>query len=160
MEQIVVILLTGIAFIVFALTYKAKSDARKRRRKFEDKAAEVAGQNQLTWTSIDISTHRAFAWSTDKSMLFFMDLPNEKPRVELIDMGTALHCNLVERTVSNGGGRGSGAHRQISKVELEIGLAGKSNIYLPMYCEMQDGVLERIRLTNKARHWKELIQPR
>lgn len=160
MIQIIVILFGSIAAIVFALIYKAKSDTKKQLQRLENKVAEIASENKTSWSNQYVNKHRAFAWSTDKKMLFFMDFHNDQERTHLIDMTQVSHCNLIERSVGGFRNKVESGDVNITSVDIEICFPNKECIALPMYTEIDDGLFERIRLTNKANHWIALIQPK
>lgn len=157
MILIVVMLLGSIALIVFALVYKAKKNTKQQRLRFEEHLARAAAQHHLSWTITDISRQRALAWSADKKILFFMDFPDERGRHHVIDMNHVAHCRLSEEWST--AVQGKKTERHVTGLKLVLFMQDKNTIELPLYREAEDGVLERARLSDKAAHWLQLIQP-
>lgn len=153
MIYITIILLASIVLIISGLVYKTRMQVKKKRRHLEQKVEETAVQYQLAWTHLEISMHRAFAWSAEKGILFYMDAAGGQGRIHLIHTDQVKDSRVTERSFLHSGVK----QTHVDRVELEINLKDDTHIFLPVYNEMEDGIFERADLTAKARYWNELI---
>lgn len=155
---LVAAILAGIALIVMALVQKTKKEARKKRKILNDKIAAIARENGFQWSQTDTSLHRAIAWFAEKKFLLFIDFINEDERIRQINMNEIEHCFFNEKGIVEIA-QNKSSHKHITRIELELHYKEKSKAIetLQFYNEINDGLTERIPLTEKAKYWQAVI---
>lgn len=157
MVTTLLILLGSIALIIWIIVYKANASLRKQRAILQQRIATEAKQNQLEWSLIDIEPRRAFAWSADKEVFFFMDFSDiGQEQTHIIHKNEIEDCQLIEHGASS---KISKAYpeKSVSKIEVKIILNDKAPVILGIYNELVDGVFEKMKLAEKARQIKTLL---
>lgn len=155
MELIAIIIIGSLALIIFAFVYNSKAKARKQQQILATLIAEAAKAQGLSWDQSDTGMHRAMAWSATHRLLAFAQFIDAKEHLSVISMQETSDCRLLETGHKEAG---SGAHN-ITGVELKFSFKDQSReaVSLPFYSERHDGLYDKLILTQKARHWKELI---
>lgn len=155
---IVAAILAGMTLIVMALVQKTKKETRKKRKNLNDKIAAIARENGFEWSQTDTSIHRAIAWFSEKRLLLFIDFVNENERIRRINMNEIEHCIFNEKGIVEIA-QNKSSHKHITRVELELHYKEKSKAIetLQFYNEINDGLMERVPLTEKAKYWQAVI---
>lgn len=150
----IIILMGAIVFIALAFIYKSKADRKKKRNRIKSKISETAKDHALEWSHTDISDHGGIAWSAVARKLLSIDFAKDQEKIHLIDMGNIHTCNLVES------GHSGASSKTIHTTAVELQLVPKDKgaiIAIPFYREEVDGIYEKILLTQKAQHWKNIL---
>lgn len=151
------ILLGSIALIIWAIVYKANAGLRKQRNILQQRIVTEAREHQLEWTLTDIEPRRAFAWSANKGIFFFMDFSDTgQERTHVIYKNGIEDCQLIEHGATSKISKAQ-PEKAVSKIEVKIIFSDKTSLILLLYNELVDGIFEKMKLAEKARQIKTLL---
>lgn len=153
----VVILFASIGLIVGMLVYNSKAAKRKQQLAIKKALIDTAQEHQLEWSHKEVDGRRAIAWSVPKQLLFFMDVSHPEEYMQLVPMDRVKKYGLAQDYFAGNGEKSGTSTQNISNIYLNMTLNDNTSVSLPMYNEQTDGVFEKIRLAEKARHLMENI---
>ncbi|MCC6186858.1 MAG: hypothetical protein IT256_06875 [Chitinophagaceae bacterium] len=142
--------------IIFIIS-KGQAKARTRKQMLANQLQTVAAEHQISWTESELQTHRAIAWHQEKRLLLFAHITDGQMNSQLAHMDTVRKCNIIEQ-MQFPNLPATNSENYVKEVWLELQMPTQEVKRLCFYQELQDGVFEKTRLTQKAQHYKSLIE--
>lgn len=148
-----------IAIIVALIAINSKREAAKRKSELLETFNRIVAEQNLTISVRDILKHRILAMDMVRGTLIFVQNHGEV-KYDLIQLAMIDDCKIkrlgTRITEEKKSGR-SVSEEHINEISLSLISAGKQVIDIPVYSELQDGLLERMDLAGVAEKWRNII---
>ncbi len=154
---IAMVLILTVIVMLFAM--QAKKHAKHRKNKLLAAIEALAGKHHLDIEYQDTLHNRIIGVDIKKKVLVFADWKNENVHTEVIAVKDVKDCTLIKRgnkIIEKTKSCKKTTDEYVYEIQMEL-ILPDGPIYLTMYNEMIDGVLEKQLLTDVATKWREHV---
>jgi len=150
------VMVGSIVLIIFLFAMRAKQKAVRRKAALHHVFRQLTIDNSIVTCLIDEEPAFLIGIDESKMTLVFVRHSDDTVIKEIIALTAVTDCAVMRsgtRIVSANKGRVRATEEHIDEIYLSLKLMDHNTINLPFYREREDGLYEKIRLSQLAEKW-------